>query len=237
MESTYQRGVIKMHLWSYPRTQRIIVKQRGKGKWRIESLNNIRTITGAISWVTLNRNGAHKIEKPRSVVLKNGGTFGKNLNGALKLLKGLIKWKFEIYSAELNLETSRTMEGEEKGFPCFYTWTLTFEKIWNGCWKSWQSFWVFFQSGKHWWTPGSTEIDRAWKTLGSRHSRASENGSMRYGTFSSCSQSWGRYMHVIIWADQEHGQQGNTLSLLNTCQLPPCHVKFWVTSHKFTPAL
>lgn len=114
MESTYQRGVIKMHLWSYPRTQRIIVKQRGKGKWRIESLNNIRTITGAISWVMLNRNGAHKIEKPRSVVLKNGGTFGKNLNGALKLLKDLIKWKFEIYSAELNLETSRTIKGRRE---------------------------------------------------------------------------------------------------------------------------
>lgn len=91
---------------------------------------------------------------------------------------------------------------------------LTFEGIWNGCWKSWQSFWVFFQWGKPWWTPGSTDMGRAWKTLGSRHSRASENGNMRYGTFSSCSQSWGRYMHVIILPlsrSQEHGQQGNTL--------------------------
>lgn len=30
---------------------------------------------------------AHKIEKHRPVALENGGTFGKNLNGALKLLK------------------------------------------------------------------------------------------------------------------------------------------------------
>ena len=89
MESSYQREVIKNALMKSPKKQRDNFETKRKNqifplsknaKERTGSFNNICKSTGTVfhEW-SLNINRTYKIKQKAQVILKNGGTFGKNL--------------------------------------------------------------------------------------------------------------------------------------------------------------